>query len=126
MVSSEAWLKMADRSMRAEQGATTRGQMNSHTRNRPTNVLPAPDSAAQWMIAAPPKRRHCIHGPRRPAWVETGNASDRDAMARMRKYQSFADNLPNGKIAGGAASLTTTSYSTFLSVTRKLTPGCIR
>jgi hypothetical protein len=26
MASSEAWLKMADRSMRAEQGATTRGQ----------------------------------------------------------------------------------------------------
>jgi hypothetical protein len=26
MISSEAWLKMADRSMRAEQGATTRGQ----------------------------------------------------------------------------------------------------
>lgn len=43
-----------------------------------------------------------------------------------RTYRSFADNLPNGKIAGGAASLTTTSCSTFLSVTRKLAPGRIR
>ena len=46
--------------------------------------------------------------------------------AAMRKYRSFADNLPNDKIAGEAASLTTTSSSRFLSVTRKLTPGWIR
>ena len=44
----------------------------------------------------------------------------------LRQYRSFAYNLPNGKIAGGAAYLTTTSCSTFLSVTGKLTPGCIR
>src|SRR4029077_13251817 len=47
MISSEAWLKMADRSMRAEQERPHAARMNSYTRNRPTTVLPAPMSDAR-------------------------------------------------------------------------------
>jgi hypothetical protein len=45
---------------------------------------------------------------------------------RLSEEIGFRPHLPNGKIAGGAAYLTTTSCSTFLSGTGKLTPGCIR
>ena len=65
-----------------------------------------------------------------PRWLDGVIMADGDHRIASRKERislagMTSSNLPNGKIAGGAAYLTTTSCSTFLSVTGKLTPGYI-